>query len=391
MLVLSGLVIVSYLLEALARRIRLPSVLFLIAVGIVLRLVTNYYNIATIDFLRILPGLGTAGLILIVFEGALEINYSKRKNTLIRNAALVALIALVFTSVLTALYFHFHTGQPFHRCLVNAIPFGVISSSIAIPSASVLSKTKREFITYESSFSDILGIVFFNYALVNTALSGWLFVQLGVELISVTVLSLVVCLGLVYMLKTITHHVKFFAILSVVIFVYVLGKAMHLSSLVLVLMFGLILNNLNLIRHPWFVKYFHYEAYEEDFQSLHRLTAEAVFFVKTFFFIAFGFIIDFTVLADPEILISAGVFLAIMYAVRFVALKALHKAVLPELFFAPRGLISILLYLSVPLALAVPIVNIGFLLVVVLVSSAVMALGRFFITHDTIDHDDADV
>lgn len=381
-LVISGLMIFSYLVEVAARRIRIPSVIFLIATGIALRAILNYYNVVTFDFLRILPTLGTAGLIFIVFEGALEIDYTQRKNKLIRNAGLVAAIALVATSLLTALVFQYESGDSFYKCLLNAIPFGVISSAIAIPSAAILDKSKREFITYESSFSDILGIVFFNYALVNTALSGWLFVQLSVELISVTVLSLAVCLALIYMLKSITHHVKFFSLLAVLVFVYALGKTMHLSSLILVLMFGLMLANLDRLRHPLFVKYFHYDSYDEDFRLLHRITAEAVFFVKTFFFLAFGFIIDFKTLLDVETLASAGIFLLLMYGIRFATLKIVHKQVLPELFFAPRGLISILLYLSLPAAMALPHVNIGFLFLVVLGSSSIMALGRFFIKHE---------
>src|SRR5690606_41153731 len=52
-------------------------------------------------------------------------------------------------------FFHYMTGKPWHDCLLNAIPFSVISSAIAIPSVASLTAAKKEFIVYESSFSEI--------------------------------------------------------------------------------------------------------------------------------------------------------------------------------------------------------------------------------------------
>jgi len=50
-------------------------------------------------------------------------------------------------------------------CNPSAIPLAIISSAVAIPSAAGLLKQDREFVVYESTFSDILGIMIFNYAL----------------------------------------------------------------------------------------------------------------------------------------------------------------------------------------------------------------------------------
>ena len=49
----------------------------------------------------------------------------------------------------------------FETSLLFTIPLSVLSSAIIIPSLEGLSEYKKEFMIYESTFSDILGIVAF--------------------------------------------------------------------------------------------------------------------------------------------------------------------------------------------------------------------------------------
>ncbi|WP_240916455.1 cation:proton antiporter [Pedobacter sp. HDW13] len=159
LIILSGLVIFSYLFDLVASKTKVPSVLLLLLLGIGLRFLVDYLQIHTFNFLSILPMLGTVGLILIVFEGSLELKYDQHKNKVIRTALLSALSVLLGSiAVITAIIYQI-THQDLYTCMANAIPFSVISSAIAIPSAAALGNKDREFVIYESSFSDILGLL----------------------------------------------------------------------------------------------------------------------------------------------------------------------------------------------------------------------------------------
>jgi cell volume regulation protein A len=116
---------------------KIPSVILLLLSGIGLRYVSNLFDFPTPDFAPILPLVGTIGLILIVLEGALELKLEKDNIGLIRRSLGSAFFILIITSVSLALFYYFISGEDFRIILINAIPLGIISSAIAIPSASV--------------------------------------------------------------------------------------------------------------------------------------------------------------------------------------------------------------------------------------------------------------
>ena len=76
---------------------------------------------------------------------------------------------------------------------------------------------------------------------------------------------------------------------------------------------------------------------------------ESAFVVRTFFFILFGYYVSLESLLDLEVIIISLVLLATIYLVRFVILlPTLRTSTWPELFLSPRGLITILLFFSIP-------------------------------------------
>lgn len=376
LIILSGLVIFSYLFDLVANKTKLPSVLLLLLLGIGLRLLLDNLDLHTFNFLRILPTLGTVGLILIVFEGSLELKYDKAKNKIIKGAFLSAIVILLVTvSVITFIIYQI-TKQDLYLCFANAIPFSVISSAIAIPSVASLNKKTKEFIIYESSFSDILGIILFNFVISNTHISPGSFASLGLETILILVLSIISCVFLLYIMGRISHHIKFFLIISILILVYAIGQSYHLSSLVLILAFGLFLNNADTIKYAWFKTIFIYKNLSNDLAQLHQLSAESAFIIRTFFFVIFGFTMNIYELNNQDILINGFLILCSIYIIRFAYLFFFKKEhVLPEGFVSPRGLISILLYYNLPESMRLPEVGTAFLFMIVLGSSLVMSIG----------------
>lgn len=376
LIILSGLVIFSYLFDLVASKTKLPSVLLLLLLGIGLRLLVDNLQLQTFNFLRILPTLGTVGLILIVFEGSLELKYDKAKNKIIKGAFLSAFFILVATIATITFIIYQITGKELYLCIVNAVPFSVISSAIAIPSVAGLSKKSREFIIYESSFSDILGIIIFNFAISNPHISASSFAGLGLEMLIVLVFSIIACVFLLYLMGRISHHIKFFLIISILILVYAIGQSYHLSSLVLVLAFGLFLNNADTIQHAWFRATFLYENLSKDLAQLHQLSAESAFIIRTFFFVIFGFTINIYELNDQNVLVNGFLILLSIYVIRFIYLRIFKKEnTLPEGFVTPRGLISILLYYHLPDSMRLPEIGTSYLFVVVLGTSLVMSVG----------------
>ncbi|MFD2583735.1 cation:proton antiporter [Pedobacter vanadiisoli] len=376
LIILSGLVIFSYLFDLVASKTKVPSVLLLLLLGIGLRLLVDNLKIQTFNFLSILPTLGTVGLILIVFEGSLELKYDRHKNKVIRSAFFSALSILVGTIVIITSIIYQITHHDLYTCIANAIPFSVISSAIAIPSAAALNTNDKEFVIYESSFSDILGIIIFNFAITNHSINTSAFIGLALSTFLILLLSAIACVVLLYVMGRLVHHIKFFLIIAILILVYAIGQSYHLSSLVLILSTGLFLNNADAIENAWFRGIFLYKNLTADLSQLYQLSAESAFILRTFFFVIFGFTMNINSLNDKIILANGFFILISIYIIRVLFLKIFKKENLsPILYIAPRGLISILLYFNLPASLKMPEVGTPFLFLVVLGSSIVMTLG----------------
>ncbi|WP_374950276.1 cation:proton antiporter [Mucilaginibacter sp.] len=376
LIILSGLVIFSYLFDLIAGKTKIPSVILLLFLGIGIKLIVDYFGLVKFNFTTILPALGTLGLILIVFEGSLELKYGTDKNAIIRKSFLSALTILLATAVLVTWAFHYISNDSIYRCFINAIPYCVVSSAIAIPSASGVSKEKKEFIIYESSFSDILTVVLFNFMINNKQISFSSFTALGADLGLILVVAVCSCLLLLYLIGRLTHHIKSFLIISILILVYSIGQSFHLSSLIIVLALGLFLNNAGQIKMTWFRKYFIYPTLGYDIKQLFQLSAESAFIMRTFFFIIFGYTMDVYQLQNLYTVINGGLILLVIYLVRFLYLKLVLKSgLMPELVIIPRGLISVLLYYNIPAELKIPALGTGLLFVVILGTSIIMSLG----------------
>lgn len=387
LIILSGLVIFSYLFDLIAGKTKIPSVVLLLLLGISIKQVVEYFSIPMINFSVILPTLGTLGLILIVFEGALELRYNSNKNVIIKKAFFSALSILLASAFVITFIIYYLTGESFYRCFVNAIPYCVVSSAVAIPSASNLGKKKKEFIVYESSFSDILTVILFNFIVRNTHIDVASFAKLGGELVGIILVAIISCLLLLYLIGRLTHHIKSFLIISLLILVYSIGQSYHLSALIIVLALGLFLNNANQIHLPWFKKLFIYPTFQHDIKQLFQLSAESAFLMRTFFFIIFGYTMDIYQLQNLPMLLSGGAILISIYLVRFLYIKLVSKTdLMPELVIVPRGLISVLLYYNLPDNLKIPQVGTGLLFIVVLGTSIILSLGLLITRRNAATH-----
>lgn len=373
LILLGALVVFSYIFDLFAKRARVPSVLLLLLLGMGLRWLSDAFGITWFDPDPLLPGLGTVGLILIVLDGALGLEYTPRNRPLILRSLYSALLGLVLTSLAFMYLFHALTAAPFSVCLANAVPLGVISSAVAIPSAEGLSRDHRSFVIYESSISDILGVIFFNLFSTGVPLSVGRFGGAAFDLVLVVLISLVSCLVLLWLLSRSTHHVRVFLILSLLVIIYGIGKSLHLSSLVIILAFGLFVANLDQIPIPWLRRLADYPRASSDKVLLHSLTSESTFIVRTFFFVLFGYSITISSMLRPSVWLVVAGCLALLYLLRAIVLRVTDVDVTSELLvLAPRGLITVLLFLSLPDEMMLPLVDKGFVVSIVLGTALVM-------------------
>jgi Na+:H+ antiporter len=392
LLVLSGLVVFSYLFELVSRRTRFPSVLLLLFSGIGLHYVADFFNWGFTGLFTVLPVLGSVGIILIVLEGTLDLKFERSKVGLILKALLISILTIVISSRLIAHLFEYVTKQPWDVCLANAVPFSIVSSAIAIPSVAKLVKAKKEFIIYESTFSDIMGVIAFNFVVSTKVITAVSFLPLLRDVVLIVLISILFCLLLLYLLRRINHHVKFFLVISILIFVYAAGELFHLSSLVIILAFGLFLNNCEKIKYKRFRDMFLYNTIGEDLKQMHQLSAESAFIVRTFFFLLFGFSVNLATIINLKVLVIGVLILAFIYFIRTILIGVVSpKNLFPEIFISPRGLISILLFFSLPESLRIPELESGLLFFVILASGLVMTFGLIYFKKDGAEEDDAKI
>lgn len=381
MTVLCGIIIVSYIFSLLSEKTRIPTVLFLLLLGIGIR----EFLIANGSYVE-LPGeaiefIGIVGLILILLEAGLDINLSREKLPLIRNAAASSIFVLVLSVAGITAAIHFLLNQSLLISMVYAVPLSIISSSIVASSIRNLSEVKREFLTYESSLSDIIGILLFNYLIAEGAFTAASSVSTLGAIILAVVASLVSSLALLWLMAKVTINIKVFLLFAALFLLYSIGHSFHLPSLLVVLVFGLMINNWYKIKTPWSERILPAQAAGEVVYSLKAVTAESAFLIRTFFFLLFGYTIDITAVFDQNVIAVGTIIVIIIYLVRYLYLRLfIRHHVLPELFYAPRGLVTIVLFYRIPQGMQFNSFSDGILFFVVLVTTLLMLFGSWFFT-----------
>jgi len=377
------LLILAYLFDISSSISRIPSVILLLLLGWCVKQVTGMLNIDIPDLSSLLPVLGTVGLILIVLEGSLELEFSKSKARIISKAFLLALIPMIIVAFIFAAVVYGIEKTGFRIALLNAVPFCVISSAIAIPSVRSLNPKIRELVVYESSFSDIVGVLFFNFLAFNQVFNGSTFLHFGYQLLIIAAVSFVSVLVLSLLLSRIKHHITYTPIILLVILIYAIAKQFHLPGLIFILIFGLFIGNLRKFNQfGWFRK-FRPAKLEQEVRKFKDITYEVTFLIRALFFLLFGFLMQTNELLSPESLPWSLGIVTIVLLVRWLALSIFKLPVSTLLFIAPRGLITILLFLSIAPEQSLSFFNKSLVIQTIILSVLVMTFGLMFTKKQT--------
>ncbi|MDP4595426.1 MAG: sodium:proton antiporter [Crocinitomicaceae bacterium] len=378
LILISGILLLAYLLDLSAKFTRIPTVIWLLSMGWGLQQFTHFAQIKVPSLNGILPVFGTIGLILIVLEGALDLKLSKRAIPLISSAFLMALLPFVAFTWLFAWALVEVEQTTWRIAILNALPFAIISSAIAIPSVKNFKVRIRAFITYESSISDIIGVLVFNFVLINNVYDFPSVLGFFGDILIVFILSIILSIVLSFLLSRMSHHVKYGPILLLILLLYGFSKLWHLPGLIFILIFGLALSNLHLFREWRIARFFQPEKIPQEIKQFSDIVAEATFLIRSLFFVLFGFMIQTEDLLNLNTLPWSVGLVSLLFSLRFLFLWLTKQSLSPYLFVAPRGLITILLYLSIPVSLQLKIVNQSLIIQVILWSILVMMLGLIF-------------
>jgi NhaP-type Na+/H+ or K+/H+ antiporter len=375
---LSATVILSFFFNHISRKTKIPSVILLMLLGVGLTFVLGFTSFELPNIQGPLKILGTVGLMLIVLEGALDLKITRNRIPMILRAVASALVILLTTTLLIAGLIVWVLQTEFLPAVVYAVPLSVISSAIVIPSIKSLRSKKREFLVYESTASDILGILLFDFIVFEPPVSDTLTVPVSIVLTTVVsiVLAIVLSYLLVIALKRLDIKVKTFLFLSALALIFSAGKYFHLPTLLIVLMFGIILKNQRVFFIGPMKRFLDYSRTREMVEGFELITQESAFLLRTFFFVFFGMTLGFAEIVSPTVIVLGLGSLLVIYFLRFINLKVISKQkIFPQILIAPRGLVSILLFYKIPDAFVIPSFQEEILVFVIVGSSLLMMAG----------------
>jgi len=371
----SVILILSFIFNGISKRTNIPSVLLLIFLGVILQFVLSYFSSDEVDFFPALEILGIIGLIMIVLEAALELELKREKLVPILKSMGVALIGLLGSAYLAALILHqFVPDMSMQSAWLYATPLSILSSAIIIPSVSGLVPSKKEFHIYESTFSDIMGIMMFYFLVgeMNPASQGGVG-GFALNIVLTIIISIIASYAIILVFQEIKSQAKLFLLIAVLLLLYAIGKQLHLSSLLIILIFGLVIANMKLFFKGKLANFLDHDKAHRIYHELHIVTLETAFVVRTFFFVIFGLTIAIASLFSFTVALISLLIILSIYLVRFILLRTFYGSdILPQLFIAPRGLITVLLFYAIPAEAQIATFEPGILLFVIIGTSLIM-------------------
>ncbi len=360
---------------------KIPDVLILMLLGVLLGPLTG---IAKPSFFAPYASyIATLALIIILFEGGLNLNFFKVLTELSKTF-LFTLLAFTLTAIFVAIFSLVFEWDLIAGLLLgatlggssSAIVLGIVDKLDIKPDTKIL-------LSLESAFTDALCVI-----IAITIMDVMLSSSVSVFTVSHSILSafsIAAFIAAVFAFFWVgvlgKFHGKSFGYmltLAVIFIMYSLVESVKGSGAIAVLTFGLLLGNFSQIANLIKLK--------GDFTlqpSIKQFQKEVTFFVRTFFFVYLGVIINLSTLTTIIIIISAAALVAIAIAriisVKVLTLfdKSLARYAPLIVAIAPRGLAAAVLA-SMPATLGINIP--GFeeiVFIVIILTNLIATIGVF--------------
>ena len=138
------------------------------------------------------------------------------------------------------------------------------------------------------------------------------------------------------------------------------------------------IGNINEFKSISFIERFKFNKLEKEIQKFQEILIEGTFLIRAMFFLLFGFLIKTDELLNPKTFYWAAGIVGLIFIIRLIQLKISRLPLMPLVFFAPRGLITILLFLYIVPADRIDLVNESLIIQVIILSVIVMMIGMIF-------------
>jgi cell volume regulation protein A len=355
---LGGLLVLAFVTNRLAQRTRVPDAVVLILTGTLLGPV--FHLVDATRFENLTRGFGTLALLLILFEGGLELDVRETLRHL-GGGLVLSWSAYVITVALVACVARWSLLLSWRGSLLVGAVLGCVSSTIMLPILQQIPLRLPVKLTLlvESSIGDIMAVLTVGalldlsrtqHSLLKGLVGGFVF-ELGVSVI------LGVVAGVLWArLMPLLAEQRFWQALNfaAVLLLYAGTTALKGSGLLAVLVFGVVLANLRRAREQLLAAGMGINLPEGDFH--HQILifhSELSFLIRTFFFVMIGAVVHFSGLranALPILGFAGAILVARWLAVNlsrwtWKEISGTERALIVLLL--PRGLITAVLAIQV--------------------------------------------
>lgn len=341
--VISAIIIIGFLSEIIFKKTNIPDILILIGVGIFLGTYLKWVSVENLAGTEIFT---TFALVFILFQGALNVNFKTLVQSLSNTFKLTLLNFLATMIVIEGISYLF--GYDFKIALLIGTILSGTSSAVVIPLVNNVDIKEKYglVLTLESALSDVLCIVG-TLTIIEVIQTGEV-VASGIfnSIISSFSLALVlgVLAGVIWTLFLAKHEnltKSYMVTVAIVIGLYAFVESSYVgaSGAIAALAFGLVLGNSKGLQKLGFKRKTKEMLSRNVINtSARNFYVEISFFLKTFFFVYLGILMDFS---NPKVFLYGAVLTAGAYLIRSVIVKIVFKK--QDLPIKERTLLEILI------------------------------------------------
>lgn len=333
-----GIAFLGYLLAFLFKKTNIPDVLPLVLIGILIGPISGLIDLSF--FGQLGPILAVLALILILFEGGMEMNFRELSQSFSRSIILVLATfgtTILVVAPLAKIFFE----VPIHTGVLIGLILGSTSSAIILPlmKGLKLSSSTRSILAMETNLSDVL-VVILVFGLIGVGSINALS-QAGFQFLFNLLISLMIGLAATYAwsqiigrLREVEHNM--FMTPAFLLIIYGLAETLFGNGLLTVFIFAIALGNLEKLRGRVSafldgVHGFYFSDLEKKFFSA------SSFILKTFLFVYIGLSLN---LEQTPFLIWGALIMAILFLVRILIIELVLGSAVPSRDLAlARGLI----------------------------------------------------
>ena len=353
---LGGLLVLAFAANRLSSWTKMPDVVVLLIVGLLFGPVFKLLQPS--QFQTVTPILGTLALILVLFEGGLELNLRETLHQF-PGSLLLATVAYGLSLMAVWLLASRALHMPTRPALLLGAVLGCTSSTVVLPILQQIAASEQVKVTLmlEASWGDVLAVLTVG-ALINIpagGIVGSLAQKVLLQIFASVAVAALIGAAWVRLLPLLSE-VRYWQVLtfSMVLLLYAATESFGGNGLIAVLAFGLTLSNLRRLSGRLGESLFGLGLpLESQHQRILAFHSELSFLVRTFFFVLIGVVVELQGLRG-RILLTVGIVAALCLA-RWVAVQACRwswKDFSPRdrelvTLLLPRGLITVVLALQV--------------------------------------------